>query len=583
MVNFDLIIQKEDAFALEITKGTVRVMKLTGDKSKMKMASFNEVSIPKSSVVGGVIRRKEIVTKAIKEAVEKAYPERIKTPYVITVLPDEKIFVRIVEFPYLPKDELKDALLLKIESLLAMPIANVYWDWHRIHSSKSENKILVLIAAVERDCADSFLETLNAAGLIPLDFEISGSSAARAIITDDELAKASHLFINLAETTSNFSLWSNGGIQFNSYTRTGRSQLQKIMLEKLPSDELLNKQFKFDIDKLEPDTRKKVEEQLDQIVDEIQKVLEYYEGKFDDQLKSIFIYGVGSEILGVKKYIEDKLSLKLIYANPKLNIFPKPQLVSHVKLYPHITLLGLALRGIKGFKEKSDINLLPEDTQKQYVTKNISNSVLRNLIRVAGNNIFLVFLLFVMIINVATHTSSINRAKDLLENTLFSKSYSDNTKSISTLKTDLDNYNKILSTQYNWTKVLGTVEESLPDDIELNTINISTKEEIVVEKKKVVAKKLDELNSNYYINIQGKSKSRDSLIKFYKALIASDYFINAKNPLVNYEQDPSAQNRYFKKLDDFTFVIETQIDLNKIVLEDFVSKKKTTTDTSTTK
>lgn len=582
MVNFDLIIQKEDTFALEISKGAVRVMKLSGDRSKMKTTSFNEVAIPKSSIVGGVIRRKEIVAAAIKEAVEKAYPEKIKTPYVITRLPDEKIFVRVVEFPYMEKDELKEALLLKIETLLAMPIANVYWDWHRIFLSKKENKALILIAAVEKDSADSFLETLEEAGLIPLDFEISGAAAGRAII-EEEKVNEPHLFINISETISDFTLWNKGGVQFNSYTRIGRSQLQKIMLEKTPREELLNKQFKFDLNKVDDDIKVEVTKLADQIADEIQKVLDYYESKFEDQLKSVYMFGVGSEIIGLKEYLEDKLQIKLEYANPKLNIFPKPQLVSHVKLYPHITLLGLALRGIKGYKERSDINLLPEETQKRYVNKNIFNSVLRNLIRIAGNNIFLVFLLFIMILNVATHTKSIDRAKDILDTTLLSKSYSDNTKTISNLKTDLSNYDEILATQYHWTRVFEGLEKALPaSELEITGVNISNDEEFITEKKTTKKTTSNELSSDYFISIEGVTPERDKLLEFYQALIDSEYFTDVKNPLTNYEKDDDAQNLYFKKMDNFSFVIEAKLAKDKLVLEDFVAKKKATPTTSET-
>jgi len=217
--DYDSLIVNERVFGLEIIDGKVKVLEMKGSGNKYSVSGFGEADIDQKSIQDGIILNSEDVARALKEARENAQPKRIKRRFVNVMLPDSKIFIRVIRFPSkMGKDEIREAVEWKAKDLIAMPLDKVYWDWHRLGKKTGSNEMEVIISAVERECADSYTVTLKRLNLTPLYYDISGNAASRYLFQNKYSVKKA-LLVRIDQDSVTLSLFLNGGVRFQKIVK----------------------------------------------------------------------------------------------------------------------------------------------------------------------------------------------------------------------------------------------------------------------------------------------------------------------------------------------------------------------------
>ena len=218
--DYDNLILGEKIFGLEILNGTVKVLELSKKRGKFAVVGFGEQKFDPTAISEGVIVKKDLLAEVIKTARIKANPRRIRDKYASVVLPDSKIFVRIVKFPAgMTKEEIRESIEWKAKDLIAMPLDKVYWDWHRLQSnSENTDNIEVEISAVDKACVDSYTQTFRKIGVTPLYYEISGNAAARFLF-QNQYKNTKALLVRIDKTTTTLSLFLKGGVRYQTVVK----------------------------------------------------------------------------------------------------------------------------------------------------------------------------------------------------------------------------------------------------------------------------------------------------------------------------------------------------------------------------
>ena len=213
---YDNLILNEKISGLEITDNVIKILEVKKVRGKYNVVGFAEQEIDPASISDGIIINKELISETISNLRDHARPRRIRGRYVSIVLPDSRVFVRVVKFPAgMNKDEIREAIEWKSKDLIAMPLENVYWDWHRLHPEREGSEIEVGLSAVDKQCADSYIQTLKLAGLTPLYYDISGNAAARFLFQND-YKQTKALLVRIDRTATTLSLFLEGGVRYQT-------------------------------------------------------------------------------------------------------------------------------------------------------------------------------------------------------------------------------------------------------------------------------------------------------------------------------------------------------------------------------
>lgn len=373
---------KPEAFGLDISDLSLRIIRLKKKKGGLSLASFGEAEIPAGIIEGGEIKDENSLSKIIREAVNKVKGKKLKTKYVIAALPEEKSFLQVIQLPKMTGEELKKAIRFEAENYIPLPIEEVYLDFQIVQPLYNHlDHLDVLIAALPKKTIDPYLSSIKKAGLIPTVLEIESQAISRALVKNG-VSPFPLLLIDLGAVRTSFIIFSGYSLHFTfSMTVSSRNFTESISktldINLLKAEKLkqkygletrekiiLRKKLKgIEFEKEITEDKRIFNALIPPIIDlieQIKKYLNYYRTHTEHEhlspkenrlVKKILLCGGGANLKGLADILSLELKIPVVIGNPWINILPEPLQetpeLPYQRSLSYTTALGLALRGVK--------------------------------------------------------------------------------------------------------------------------------------------------------------------------------------------------------------------------------------------
>lgn len=349
------------AFGLDVSDLSVKVFELKESGARKKISGFGTAPIARGSVVNGDIVNKENVVQAIKEAIKKSGPKRIKLKRVICALPETKVFLRILNVPQMDESELKEAIKWEIEANIPLPIDQVYFDWKVLENNfndPKEEKISVLVVAAAQKTVDQLLGVMEMTGLKVVGLDIESIAQARSLVNEKTETDKTNLLIDLGDRVAGFIFTYGKTPCFTSNIPLSSQSITDAIASGLglPMEEAEKTKLEYGIGSFsEPDAVfNAVKPVLDSLAAEIENSIDFYltSLKYSQTIDRISIFGGGANTKNLVQYLSNKLGKELCIGDPQINFNqPKPSPTFKKEDAIHYsTAIGLALRGLKPYE-----------------------------------------------------------------------------------------------------------------------------------------------------------------------------------------------------------------------------------------
>lgn len=358
---------KPEAFGLDISDLSLKIIKLKKKGKFFDLASFGEEKIKPGIIKEGEIKKEEDLAKIIKSACAKVKGEKLRTKYVVASLPEEKAFLQVIQMPKMKEEELKSAVIYEAENYIPLPIEEVYLDSQIVPPVYNHlDHFDVLITALPKKTVDPYLSSLKKAGLKPIAFEIESQAIARALIKN-EVTISPLLLIDLGATRTGFIIFSGYSLRFTSSIPVSSRSFTEIISKALGMNLAEAERLKIEYG-LQSKGKKGKEvfealiPALTDLLDQIKRYLHYYQTHASHEhlppngkgVAKIFLCGGGAKLKGLTNFLSAQLKIPVEIGNPWINILaapiqPKEQRLIYKKeeSLRYTTALGLALRGLQ--------------------------------------------------------------------------------------------------------------------------------------------------------------------------------------------------------------------------------------------
>ncbi len=364
----ELFSLKKEAFGLDISDLSFKILKLKKKKNKILLENFGNFEIEPGIIEGGEIKNEKKLAEILKEGIKKT---KLKTPYVVASLPEEKSFLQVIQMPPMSEEDLKSAILFEAENYIPLPVDQVYLDCEIVKPLFDHQKKLdVLLAACPKNIVNSYLKVLKEAKLKPIAFEIESQAIVRALI---EKGKSLFpvLIVDLGATRTSFIIFAERSVRFTCSIPISSNLFTEIIAKnlKIPlkeAEELKRKyglgekiEFKFEDEKLLLERKRGgifeiLVPVLVDLAQQIKKYFDYYEShslttglpKDGKKIRKVILSGGGANLKGLKEFLEIELKIPVEIGNPWINISEKEQMQKEESL-AFVTAIGLAQRAIQ--------------------------------------------------------------------------------------------------------------------------------------------------------------------------------------------------------------------------------------------
>ena len=203
-VGLDIGTSAARAAAVEVGKKTTPVLR--------KLA---QIPLPPGAVVGGDIVDEGTVRDALVQLFRSA---RLPKRRIVVGLANPRVIVRRVDLPYMPEEELAEALPFQTQEYLPIPVDEAILDYiplEEFTTPNGEPMMSVLVVAAQREMANHVLSVVTGAGLKVMAVDLQALALVRSVYGADlTLEVEPQALVNIGAGVTQVLLVQNGAVQF---------------------------------------------------------------------------------------------------------------------------------------------------------------------------------------------------------------------------------------------------------------------------------------------------------------------------------------------------------------------------------
>ena len=345
------------SYGLDLSDRTLKFMKFKRAKNGLAIEHYGSKVIQEGFIISGEIKKPEELSKFIRES---CAPLGIKN--VMTALPEEKTFLRVVQLPKMDETDVRTALEVNLAEHIPLPPSETTFDFEVVNNptGPAEHMDVILVAFPSR-IVDSYYSVYNLAGITPLAFETEMHALARAVINKEKMQ--SYLIVDFGKTRTSFVIVSGNLIKFASTISTSGQDLNKAIARTFSISLFEAEKMKKDEASFtNTDNNLKLFEAILPIMsavrDEIVNHITYWDSHASHlhmgearTIKKILLCGGDSNLDGFVDYISNSIGLPAEYINAWANVASFEDYIPEMPFRESLSYapaIGLALKAING-------------------------------------------------------------------------------------------------------------------------------------------------------------------------------------------------------------------------------------------
>ena len=338
------------AVGLDVSAGAVRFIELEPGRGGLVVSRFAAHSFPIGIVSGGHIEDKKKLTEAISGLASEH-----RLSYANVALPEEQGYLANMRIPRVTPKELRGAVELHLEEHIPIPANDAVFDYVVIddHANRHKDFVDVAVSAFPRAVVEEYLEVFHGAGITPKAFELESGAMARAVIPKGD--KGTFLVADIGKMTTEVFVAAKSVVQFSASLDIGGHYLtqaiERAMNISYADAETLKAKDGLVAGETETPARTAM---LPVLLDLRTRLLRHYSywqthhaDKVGGNIECVYITGGGANLKGIEEYLALGLEVKIVPANPWVNVNSFANYVPELPIYAahgFAAAIGLALR-----------------------------------------------------------------------------------------------------------------------------------------------------------------------------------------------------------------------------------------------
>jgi len=327
---------------LDIGTDYIRAAQIKQSGSGNVLTAYGSVTMPFGAVVEGEIVDPEAVSGALKELWKRT---GIRTKDVSIGVSNQKVVVRLIDLPYMERDELAGAIQYQAQDYIPIPIEEAIIDFQIIGdymTPADEHMMEVLLVAAQRDMIAAAVTAVEGAGLKLAQVDVTAFALVRALLgtTTGWLAEEAEApgealgVVHISSGLTNIAVVERGIPRFtrvsslagNQFTQAIANVLNLTFDEAealkiragLPSIDAPQEPMDGEDSQLLQTAQDALEREANKFIAEVRRSLDYYltQATQAGTIRRIYLTGTGSQLKNLPSYLEKGLQTSVVLGDP---------------------------------------------------------------------------------------------------------------------------------------------------------------------------------------------------------------------------------------------------------------------------
>ncbi|MFU8890841.1 MAG: type IV pilus assembly protein PilM [Anaerosomatales bacterium] len=328
---------------LDIGTDHVRAAVLKSSSGSPTLASYGRVDVPMGAVVDGDIVDPSAVASAIRELWRQP---GIKGRDVVTGISNQKVVVRLIDLPFMERDELQGAIQYQAQDYIPIPIEDAILDFHIIGdymTPSDEHMMEVLLVAAQRDTVEATVAAVEGAGLRLASIDVTSFALVRStlgsglnIFSEDEEGPGEAVaVIHIGSGLTNIAVVEKGVPRFTRVSSLSGNQFTQAISNvlNLTFDDAERLKIRAGLPDInahvlaapeDPEARMiqtaqdALEREVNKFIAEVRRSLDYYLTQTTQArtIRRIYLTGSSAQLAHLDTYLEKGLQAEVVLSDP---------------------------------------------------------------------------------------------------------------------------------------------------------------------------------------------------------------------------------------------------------------------------
>lgn len=325
---------------IDVGSRSIKLVELLRKKDNFFLKALGEIAIPLGLLESEGKEGIETLSSYLKKLIEDS---GCHATDAVSVIPSDKVFTAIVNFPTMPEDELKYAMKWEIRRQIPDYLEEKTVNWEVVGREKG---LEIFLASTPRSLVSKYLRVIRESGLNPVSLDIEPVALVRSLAKD---IKGASIIIHLGSSFSTLNLVENSALKITRNLRIGEDEMVRSLVG-VAGDYTSAKKLLYDYGFFRSKGKGKVynalKPSIGSVVSEFERLSRYAQEKNKKELSQVIISGGCAEIPNLVDYLSQAISFEINIANPweKIDCSAIPSPDRLVKIGPRFAVaVGLAM------------------------------------------------------------------------------------------------------------------------------------------------------------------------------------------------------------------------------------------------
>lgn len=316
------------SIGLDISTGSIKVAEVNVSRKEPVLTNLSIIMLPEGVIRDGEIEDVDTVSTYLRELWKQ---NRIARRKVNLGIANQKVIVRPMDLPYMPEDELENAVKYQVQEFIPIPIDDAIVDYEVVDeymTGEEERMQTILLAAAHRDMVTRFLDVCVNAGLTPEAIELKAFAMVRSLLKqeyqflEEEGAEppGSTCLVNIGAGICNVCVVKENTPRFVRMLMRGGDYFTKLLCDNLKLSPVEAEEIKRGRS-TDDEANAMLQREIQAFVGEIRRSLEYYISQSQERdLNKIVLSGSGSKMINLPLELNRGLRLPIEIGHPLQNV-----------------------------------------------------------------------------------------------------------------------------------------------------------------------------------------------------------------------------------------------------------------------
>lgn len=326
---------------IDIGTSSIKAVQLKKDDNVFKLENYGELITygyleqPNNAIQTSTLK---MLDNQVAELLRNLLSAtKTTTKKAVFSIPLFSSFVTLIEMPRLTQEEVAKAIDFEAHQYVPVPINEVVLDWSIVGSVVEEQKpdllaqtgqlgtiktppagkIQVLLVAVPKEVVEKYNRIARLSNLQLVGLEVESFALAKALVGRDTKPIC---ILDIGARSTNICIVDNGYVKLTHNLDTSGGEITRALANSLNVSyqraEDLKKEQGLKVGETQREIYGVLVSILDIILSDVEKYVSLYSKKNGRNIDKIILNGGSAHLLGLDKYISDKLHIAVQISNP---------------------------------------------------------------------------------------------------------------------------------------------------------------------------------------------------------------------------------------------------------------------------